>query len=120
MPSAERLDRDPDPVGRETIAAIATPAGRGAIGIVRLSGPAVPGIAEKLLGTLPEPRRAIHAAFRDARGEAIDEGIALYFAAPQSYTGEPVLELQGHGGPMVMQALLAACLDAGARLAGRP
>jgi tRNA modification GTPase len=106
-----------DEVNRDTIAAIATPAGRGAIGVVRLSGPAVAGICEKLLGALPEPRRATRAVFRDARGEAIDEGIALYFAAPHSYTGEPVLELQGHGGPVVMHALLAACVDAGARLA---
>jgi len=117
MPSAEPPSRDSGPVSRDTIAAIATPAGRGGIGVVRLSGPAVPGISEKLLGALPEPRRATHAVFRNARGEALDEGIALYFAAPHSYTGEPVLELQGHGGPMVTQALLAACLDAGARLA---
>jgi tRNA modification GTPase len=66
---------------------------------------------------LPEARHATHAVFRDARGEAVDEGVALYFPAPHSYTGEAVLELQGHGGPVVMQALLAACLDAGARLA---
>jgi tRNA modification GTPase len=66
---------------------------------------------------LPRARRAEHCFFRDARGEQIDEGIALYFPAPRSYTGEPVLELQGHGGPVVMHALLAAALDAGARLA---
>jgi tRNA modification GTPase len=106
-----------DEVSRDTIAAVATPAGRGGIGVVRVSGPAVPSISKKLLGALPEPRAATHAVFRDARGEAVDEGIALYFPAPHSYTGEPVLELQGHGGPVVMQALLAACLDAGARLA---
>ena len=69
------------------------------------------------MGEVPQPRLATHATFRDARGEPVDEGIALYFPAPHSYTGEPVLELQGHGGPVVMQALLAACLDAGARLA---
>jgi tRNA modification GTPase len=106
-----------DEVSRDTIAAIATPAGRGGIGVVRVSGPEAPGISRKLLGTLPPPRHATHAVFRDARGEALDEGIALYFPPPHSYTGEPVLELQGHGGPMVMQGLLAACLDAGARLA---
>jgi len=117
MPSAERLVRDPDHVIRDTIAAIATPAGRGGIGVVRISGPDVAGICQKLLGRLPPPRHAMHAVFRDARGGAVDEGIALYFPAPHSYTGEPVLELQGHGGPMVMQAVLAACLDAGARLA---
>ncbi|HSA90781.1 MAG TPA: tRNA uridine-5-carboxymethylaminomethyl(34) synthesis GTPase MnmE [Burkholderiales bacterium] len=102
---------------RDTIAAIATPAGRGGIGVVRISGPRAPAIARAILGVLPEPRRATHAIFRDARGEAVDEGLALYFPEPNSYTGEPVLELQGHGGPVVMHALLAACLDAGARLA---
>jgi len=106
-----------DDVARETIAAIATPSGRAGIGVVRLSGAKVPQIAAQLLGKLPEPRRATYAAFRDARGERIDEGIALFFPAPGSYTGEAVLELQGHGGPVVMQALLGACLDAGARLA---
>jgi tRNA modification GTPase len=101
-----------DEVARDTIAAVATPAGRGGIGVVRVSGPEVPRIARVLLGRLPEPRRATVGAFGD-----IDHGIALYFPAPHSYTGEPVLELQGHGGPVVMQGLLAACLDAGARLA---
>ena len=108
MPSAERA--------RDTIAAVATPAGRGGIGIVRISGPAVRNVASALIGTLPPPRRAEVRRFR-AAGETIDEGIALYFPAPHSYTGEDVLELHGHGGPLVMQGLLAACLDAGARLA---
>jgi tRNA modification GTPase len=106
-----------DEVNRDTIAAVATPAGRGGIGVVRLSGPLVPSISKQVLGRLPEPRHATHATFRDASGAAVDEGIALYFPAPHSYTGESVLELQGHGGPVVMQALLGACLDAGARLA---
>ncbi len=106
-----------DEVTRDTIVAIATPAGRGGIGVVRLSGPAVPGISKKLIGRLPEPRHATVAIFRDMHRERIDQGIALYFPAPNSYTGEAVLELQGHGGAMVMQQLLAACLDAGARLA---
>jgi tRNA modification GTPase len=101
-----------DELTRDTIAAIATPAGRGGIGVVRISGPEVPRIAREMLGRLPEPRLATFGSFAQ-----LDEGIALYFAAPHSYTGEPVLELQGHGGPVVMQALLAACLDAGARLA---
>ena len=109
MPSGEIL--------RDTIAAVATPPGRGGIGIVRVSGPAAPRIATEVLGSLPGPREATKTSFRGADGEAIDEGIALYFPAPHSYTGEDVLELQGHGGPVVMQALLAACLDAGARLA---
>ena len=106
-----------DDVARDTIAAIATPTGRGGIGVVRVSGALVPRIAAALLGTLPRPRHATFGAFRDPHGEIIDEGLALHFPAPHSYTGEPVLELQGHGGPIVMQALLAACLDAGARLA---
>ena len=104
-------------IARDTIAAIATPAGRGGIGIVRVSGPAVTEVAAAVIGGLPEPRTATLRAFRDAQGERIDEGIVLYYPAPNSYTGEAVLELQGHGGPVVMHALLAACLDAGARLA---
>jgi tRNA modification GTPase len=106
-----------DEIARDTIAAIATPPGRGGIGVVRLSGPKVSAIATSLLGQIPEPRHATVASFRDLGGERIDDGIALYFPAPHSYTGEAVLELQGHGGPVVMQALLAACLEAGARLA---
>jgi tRNA modification GTPase len=86
---------------------------------VRLSGPKVSDIAKSLLGRLPAPRHASVATFRDRRGERIDQGLALYFPAPHSYTGEPMLELQGHGGPVVMQTLLAACLEAGARL-GEP
>ena len=104
-------------VARDTIAAVATPLGKGGIGVVRISGPQVPDIARAILGRVPLPRHATLASFRDAQGERIDHGIALYYAAPNSYTGEPVLELQGHGGPVVMQQLLRACLDAGARLA---
>src|SRR5438132_935056 len=106
-----------DDLARDTIAALATPAGRGGIGIVRISGPAVPRIAVEIIGRLPTARRATLARFTDARGQMIDEGIAVYFPAPRSYTGEDVLELHGHGGPVVMQMLLAACLDSGARLA---
>jgi len=106
-----------DDATRDTIVAIATPSGRGGIGIVRVSGRQAPDIAQQLLGKLPQARRATHRPFLDARGEKIDEGIALFFPAPGSYTGEPVLELHGHGGPVVMQALLAACVNAGARLA---
>jgi len=115
MPSAE--DRPTRGSTRDTIAAIATPAGRGGIGVVRVSGPGVAGIAQSILGGLPAPRRAVQRPFVDARGDTFDRGIALYFPAPHSYTGEPVLELQGHGGPVVMQMLLGACLDAGARIA---
>ena len=106
-----------DDIARDTIAAIATPPGRGGIGVVRISGPRVPDIARALLGALPQPRHATYAVFGDARGEALDRGLALYFPAPHSHTGEAVLELQGHGGPVVLREVLAACLDAGARLA---
>jgi tRNA modification GTPase len=106
-----------DEVARDTIAAVATPPGRGGIGIVRISGPRVERIARAVLGHLPAARHAELAHFADAHGEPIDEGLALYFPAPASYTGEDVLELHGHGGPVVMGTLLAACLDAGARLA---
>jgi tRNA modification GTPase len=106
-----------DEVTRDTIAAIATAPGRGGIGVVRVSGAGVPAIARALIGTLPPPRQARLRRFRDRLGAPIDEGLALYFPAPQSYTGEAMLELQGHGGPIVMHALLSAVLDAGARLA---
>ena len=106
-----------DELTRDTIAAIATPAGRGGIGVVRVSGPAAPRIAAAILKALPQPRLATFSQFRNRDGETIDEGLALYFPAPHSYTGEAVLELQGHGGPVVMQALLSACVDAGARVA---
>lgn len=117
MASAERLDRDADPVSRDTIAAIATPAGRGGIGVIRVSGPKVFEVSTRILGSLPAPRYAQFARFRDAHGEPIDEGLALYFPAPHSYTGEAVLELHGHGGPVVLRTLLRACVAAGARLA---
>ena len=101
----------------DTIVARATPPGRGGIGIVRVSGPAVPRIAESLLGRVPEPRHAHHCQFREAGGNAIDDGIALYFPAPNSYTGEAVLELHGHGGPVVTDMLVARVVELGARLA---
>ena len=101
----------------DTIAAIATPPGRGGIGIVRVSGPAVPDIAARICGRLPEPRSAIHSRFCNAASETVDEGLALYFPAPKSFTGEHVLELHGHGGAVVMDLLLASVLEAGARLA---
>ena len=99
----------------DTIAAIATPAGRGGIGVVRVSGPAVPAIAEGLLGRVPVPRQAELHRFLDADGTPIDQGLALYFPAPRSFTGEDVLELHGHGGPVVMDLLLARVLALGAR-----
>jgi len=101
----------------DTIAAVATPAGRGGIGVVRVSGARVREIAEGVLGTLPEARHATLADFRTAQGAPIDSGIALFFPAPRSYTGEDVLELQGHGGPVVMRELLRRCVALGARVA---
>ena len=101
----------------DTIAAIATAPGRGGIGVVRVSGTSLTDVALALCGSLPTPRSAMFARFLDAEGGALDEGIALYFPAPASFTGEDVLELQGHGGPVVMQMLLERCLELGARLA---
>lgn len=101
----------------DTIAAIATAAGRGAIGVVRISGPATRSIAAAILGEVPPPRTARLKTFRDASGGPIDQGIALFFPAPASYTGEDMLELQGHGGPVVMALLLARCIELGARQA---
>ncbi len=101
----------------DTIAAIATPSGRGAVGIVRISGAQVPRIAREILGTEPAPRRARLANFLDARGDSIDQGLAVYFPAPQSFTGEHVLELQGHGGPLVLDLLLQRELELGCRMA---
>jgi tRNA modification GTPase len=100
-----------------TIAAIATAPGRAGIGVVRLSGRDVRRIASDLLGGIPAARHATLADFREANGELIDQGIALFFPSPASYTGEDVLELQGHGGPMVMRLLLRRCMELGARLA---
>jgi tRNA modification GTPase len=101
--------------GTETIVAPATPAGRGGIGIVRISGPATRAIATAILGELPPPRRAGVAVFSDGAGETIDVGLAIYFPAPNSFTGEDVLELHGHGGPVVMDLLVARAIELGAR-----
>jgi tRNA modification GTPase len=101
----------------ETIAAVATPPGFGGVGIVRVSGPAAAHIARALLGRLPRPRYATLSRFRGGDGADIDSGLALYFPAPGSFTGEDVLELQGHGGPVVMDLLLRRTLELGARLA---
>ncbi|MBP6057766.1 MAG: tRNA uridine-5-carboxymethylaminomethyl(34) synthesis GTPase MnmE [Nitrosomonas sp.] len=101
----------------DIITAIATPPGRGGIGVIRISGKNLAKLAETILGKLPKPRYAHFSQFLDTNGQIIDQGIALYFPAPNSYTGEDVLELQGHGGPAVMNLLLSQCLSAGARLA---
>lgn len=100
-----------------TIAAIATAHGRGAIGVVRVSGPKTKSIAKGILGRNLSPRQATFSPFLDAEGLAIDEGLALWFPAPHSYTGEDALELQGHGGNVVLDQVLARVLSLGARLA---
>jgi len=101
----------------DTIVAAATPPGRGGIGIVRLSGPRAPEIGAALAGALPPARQAKLARFVDAERQPIDAGLVLYFPAPGSYTGEPVVELHGHGGPVVLEALIARALELGARRA---
>lgn len=101
----------------ETIAAVATAAGRGAIGIVRLSGPRAASIAQSIAGPTPSPRVAALRGFRDAAGELIDRGLVLFFPSPHSFTGEDVVELHCHGGPVVLDALVQAARSGGARLA---
>jgi tRNA modification GTPase len=103
----------------DTLVAVATAPGRGGVGIVRVSGPAVRAIGAAVLGSaLPAPRVASLVRFRDAAGDTLDEGLALFFEGPHSYTGEDVLELQGHGGPVVLEQLVARCVALGARRAG--
>lgn len=101
----------------DTIVAIATAPGRGGIGVVRLSGRDLDPFISALTGKVLQARHASHVRFLDAEGGALDDGIALYFAAPNSFTGEHVLELQGHGGPQVLQLVVERCLQLGARLA---
>ncbi len=101
----------------DTIVATATPPGTGGVGVVRLSGPETERIARAMLGSLPEPRTASFRSFHNKGGDELDSGIALYFPAPASFTGESVLELQGHGGPVVMASLVDAAIELGARLA---
>lgn len=103
--------------GDDTIAAVATAPGRGGIGIVRLSGPDALIIGERVAGRRLTPRRAHHAVFTDPDGGPVDDGIAVAFHAPRSFTGEHVVELQGHGGSAVLNRVLSACLALGARLA---
>ena len=102
----------------DTIVAAATPPGIGGVGIVRVSGAAAEHVARRMLGSLPEPRTATRRTFLDKRGRKLDTGLALYFPAPASFTGESVLELHGHGGPVVMALLVDAAVELGARLAG--
>jgi tRNA modification GTPase len=112
-----KLPRHQDP-----IAAVATAPGRGAVGIVRVSGRGLEALSHALCGRALKPREATYCGFADKHGLAIDHGLALYFPAPHSFTGEDVLELQAHGGPVVLQLLLARCIEAAAQRTsdGRP
>src|SRR6266850_6871381 len=103
----------------ETIVAAATPTGRGGLAVIRISGSRARFIAQAILGRVPEPRVATYRKFLDAQGEPIDQGVALFFAAPNSFTGEDVLELHGHGGPVVVDLIVRRVLECGAR-AARP
>jgi tRNA modification GTPase len=100
----------------QPIAAIATAPGRGAVGIVRVSGPSLASLIEAVCGRTLKPREATYLRFLAGDGSTIDQGLAIHFPAPHSYTGEDVLELQAHGGPVVLQLLLARCLQAGAEV----
>ncbi len=116
--TCERVSRETQVVpDRHTIAAIATAPGRAGIGVVRLSGRNLGELSQKICGKTPRARVATLSDFSDGADGVIDQGLALYFPAPHSYTGEDVLELQGHGGPVVLQRLLKRCLQLGARVA---
>ena len=95
---------------KETITAQATAPGRGGVGIIRISGPEVKNVAQAILGKIPKVRTAEYLAFNDTNQQTLDQGIALYFKAPNSFTGEDVLELQGHGGPVILDMLLKEIL----------
>lgn len=101
----------------DTICAIATPPGRSGVGIIRLSGPLCLSLANRLLGFTPKPRHAHYCSFVDLSGNLIDQGIAIFFPGPHSFTGEDVLELQGHGGMWLLDSILKTAVEAGARLA---
>jgi tRNA modification GTPase len=101
----------------ETITAIATASGQAGIGVIRVSGPLAPLIARTVVGQLPQPRHAHYGLFRDEVGQVIDEGLVLYFPAPHSFTGEDVVEFQGHGGKVIMECLLQRIIGCGARVA---
>ncbi|MEY3973975.1 MAG: hypothetical protein RIS59_336, partial [Pseudomonadota bacterium] len=100
--------------GERTVVAVATAPGHGGVGVVRVSGPLAWQVATGVLGRVPRPREASFMAFRDASGAVIDRGVALWFAAPASYTGEDTLELQAHGNPLLLAALVRRCVELGA------
>ena len=102
---------------RDTIVAIATPPGRGGIGIIRVSGDATKAVARKLLGRTPKPRYARYTDFVGVDGSVLDQGIALFYPAPKSFTGEDVLELQGHGGPVILDLIMKEILALNVRMA---
>jgi tRNA modification GTPase len=102
---------------RDTIVAAATPPGKGGIGIVRISGDDAGKMASSLIGKLPDARVATRATIRDSNGDDIDDGLALYFPGPGSYTGENVFEFHGHGGPLVVASVIDAAVKLGARRA---
>jgi len=102
-------------ISQDTIVAQATPPGRGGVGIIRVSGPQAPDLAKRVLGFAPQPRHAHFAAFLNQQREELDQGIALYFPGPNSFTGEDVLEFQGHGGPVILDLLLQELIALGAR-----
>ena len=104
-------------IHQDSIAAIATAPGRGGVGIVRVSGTKALAVAKAILGFEPTPRYAHYSPFKASDGTVLDEGIALFFANPNSFTGEDVLELQGHGGPVVLDLLLKEVVALGCRLA---
>ncbi len=104
-------------IDQDTIAAQATPPGRGGVGIVRVSGKLAKVVAKEVMGIEPTPRYAHYGPFYDADNNQIDQGIGLYFPGPNSFTGEDVLELQGHGGPVIIDFILRRVLELGARLA---
>jgi len=97
-----------------TLVAVATAPGHAGVGVVRVSGPLAHAVAAGVLGRVPAPRQAVFAAFCDAAGGEIDRGVALWFAAPASYTGEDTLELQAHGNPLALAALVRRCVELGA------
>ncbi len=104
-------------LNQDTIVAVATPSGRGGVGIIRVSGDLCTKIATAIIGNVPPPRKAIYTEFKSEQQEILDSGIAIYFPAPHSFTGEDVIEFQGHGGPVVLDMVLKYCLSLGARLA---
>ncbi|MBU3694683.1 MAG: tRNA uridine-5-carboxymethylaminomethyl(34) synthesis GTPase MnmE [Rhodocyclaceae bacterium] len=101
-----------------TLVAVATAPGHAGVGVVRISGPLAHTVAQGVLGRVPKPRQALFAAFADASGREIDRGVAIWFAAPASYTGEDTLELQAHGNPLILAALVRRCVELGAEPAG--